>query len=152
MSLALTLSNGGHSTAQSVLQQLKLQQSMHIGKPSTPLVMLWSSTFLNCIRWVHQADVGALNHCLQILIHLHGLGYQQWKKISAGLKKHSKAVNTVLNEYNKQAESLGGPVLDFQQVVEYSFLSEFELLHTSCNDITQQPWAQDRCGCNDDGS
>ena len=47
----------------------------------------------------------------------------------------------VLNEYNKQAECLGRPVLDFQQVVEYSFLSEFKLLHTSCNDITWQPWA-----------
>ena len=32
-------------------------------------------------------------------------------------------------------------MLDFQQVVEYSFLSEFELLHTSRNDITQRPWA-----------
>jgi len=69
------------------------------------------------------------------------LGYKQRKKISAGLKKRSKAVNTVLNEYNKQAECLGRPVLDFQQVVEYSFLSEFELLHTSRNDITQRPWA-----------
>ena len=47
----------------------------------------------------------------------------------------------MLNEYNKQAQCLGRPVLDFQQVVEYSFLSEFELLHTSRNDITQRPWA-----------
>jgi hypothetical protein len=50
-------------------------------------------------------------------------------------------VNTVLNEYNKQAECLGRPVLNFQQVIEYSFLSEFELLHHTHDDITQQPWA-----------
>lgn len=141
MSSALTRSSGGHSTAQSALLQLKLQQNMHIGEPWTPLVTLWSSAFSNCTRWVYRAHVGALNHCLQILIHLHGLGYKQRKKISAGLKKRSKAVNTVLNEYNKQARCLGRPVLDFQQVVEYSFLSEFEFLHTSRNDITQRPWA-----------
>jgi hypothetical protein len=81
------------------------------------------------------------NHCLQILIRLHGLGYKQRKKISEGLKKRSKAVNTLLNEYNEQAKCIGRPVLDFQQVVEYSFLSDFELLHHMCNDITQTPWA-----------
>ena len=80
-------------------------------------------------------------HQLQNLIRLHGLGYKQRKKISAGLKKRSKAVNTLLNEYNKQAECLGRPVLDFQQVIEYSFLSDFELLHHTHNDITQRPWA-----------
>lgn len=48
----------------------------------------------------------------------------------------------VLNEYNKQADHLGWPVLDFQQVIEYSFLSDFELLHHMHSDITQQPWAQ----------
>jgi len=51
-------------------------------------------------------------------------------------------VNTVLNEYNKQAECLGRPTLDFQQVVEYLFLSDFELLHHTHDDITQRPWAQ----------
>jgi hypothetical protein len=47
----------------------------------------------------------------------------------------------VPNEYNKQAEYLGHPVLNFQQVIKYSFLSDFELLHHMHNDITQQPWA-----------
>jgi hypothetical protein len=72
---------------------------------------------------------------------LHGLGYKQQRKISAGLKKHSKAVNTALDEYNEQAKHLGQPVLDFQQVIEYTFLSDFELLHNMHNNITQQPWA-----------
>ena len=79
------------------------------------------------------------NDCFQILIHLHGLGYKQWKKISNGLKKCSKAVNTLLNKYNKQAKCIGHPVLDFQQVVEYLFLSDFELLHHMHDDITQRP-------------
>ena len=78
---------------------------------------------------------------VQILTSFYGLGYKQRKKISAGLKKRSRAVNTVLNEYNKQAKCLGHPVLDFQQVVEYSFLSDFELLRHTHNDITQRPWA-----------
>ena len=50
-------------------------------------------------------------------------------------------MNTVLDEYNRQAECLGRPVLDFQQVIKYSFLSDFELLHCTHNDITQKPWA-----------
>ena len=82
-----------------------------------------------------------LHDYLQALISLHGLGYKQRTKISAGLKRRSKAVNTALNEYNTQAKLLGRPVLDFQQVIEYSFLSDFELLHHSRNDITQRPWA-----------
>ena len=51
-------------------------------------------------------------------------------------------MNKVLDEYNKQAECLGRPVLDFQQVIEYSFLSDFELLHHTHNDITQRRWAE----------
>jgi hypothetical protein len=50
-------------------------------------------------------------------------------------------VNQLLDEYNEQAMSIGRPVLDFQQVVEYSFLSDFELLHHMRDDITQRPWA-----------
>lgn len=76
------------------------------------------------------------------LTSLRGLGYKQRKKISAGLKKRSRTVNTVLTEYNKQAARLGRPELEFQQVVEYTFLSDFELLHHTYNDITQQPWAR----------
>jgi len=75
------------------------------------------------------------------LTSLCGLGYKQRKKISAGLKKRSRTVNTVLTEYNKQAARLGCPELDFQQVVEYTFLSDFELLHHTFHDITQRPWA-----------
>jgi hypothetical protein len=141
MSWALILGNVGHSTAQCVLKHSKLQQNMHIGEPWTALAMLWSNAFLNCTRWVYRAHVGAFNHHLQILTSLHGLGYKQRRKISTALKKRSRAVNTVLNEYNKQAECLGRPVLDFQQVIEYSFLSDFELLHHRHNNITQRPWA-----------
>ena len=50
-------------------------------------------------------------------------------------------MNTVLTEYKKQAAHLGHPELEFQQVVEYTFLSDFKLLHHTYNDITQQPWA-----------
>ena len=124
-----------------VLKHSRLQQSMHISKPWITLVTLWSSVFSNCTRWGYQAHVGALGHLLQILISLHGLGYKQQKKISAGLKKRSRAVNTVLDDYNRQAECLGRPVLDFQQVIKYSFLSDFKLLHHTHNDITQKPWA-----------
>ena len=96
---------------------------------------------MNCTRLVYQEHVGTLIDHLQILIGLYGPGYKQRTKISAALKKRSRAVNMALNEYNKQATCLGRPVLDFQQVIEYSFLSDFELLHHSHNDITQRPWA-----------
>ena len=76
---------------------------------------------------------------LQILTGFCGLGYKQQKKIAAGLKKHSRAVNMALSDYNKQAECLGHPILDFQWVIEYSFLSNFELLHQTHNVISKQP-------------
>lgn len=94
---------------------------------------------------LHKMNLSGTCRCsqplLQVLTSFCGLGYKQRTKISTGLKKRSRAVNTVLNEYNKQAEYLGRPVLDFREVVEYSFLSDFELLHSTGNDITQRPWA-----------
>ena len=104
-----------------------------------------SSAVVQRILELHKMGLPGTCECsqqsLQVLISLHGLGYKQRKKISEGLKKRSKAVNTALNEYNKQADILGRPVLDFQQVIEYTFLSDFELLHHMHDDITQRPWA-----------
>jgi hypothetical protein len=64
-----------------------------------------------------------------------------WK----ALKRRGEAIRTALNRYNKLAAAMNppAPVLDWKDVVNYTFISEFDMLrHTySRSDITQKPWA-----------
>jgi hypothetical protein len=58
------------------------------------------------------------------------------------LQTRSKAIRTALEQYNKAALALGKSELVWEDVVEYTFLSEFDLLHSACReDISQKPWA-----------
>ncbi|KAJ7828514.1 hypothetical protein B0H13DRAFT_1454465, partial [Mycena leptocephala] len=55
----------------------------------------------------------------------------------------SKAIKTAIGKYNAAAEAMmpPKPVLDWEQVVEYAFLADFDLLRESREDIRQEPWA-----------
>ena len=57
-------------------------------------------------------------------------GYCLWKHISQALKKHSSAIQTALDHYNTAALILDPPCpcLKWDEVVEYAFLSDFDLL------------------------
>ncbi|KIJ58076.1 hypothetical protein HYDPIDRAFT_70496, partial [Hydnomerulius pinastri MD-312] len=48
-----------------------------------------------------------------------------------------------LDNYNTAAKALSPPrrTLSFDEVVEYAFLSDFDLLRDACQDVSQQPWA-----------
>ncbi|KAI5986552.1 hypothetical protein EDC04DRAFT_2873517 [Pisolithus marmoratus] len=54
-----------------------------------------------------------------------GTGYKLWKHIAKALQTHSAAIKT----------------LQWEQVVEYAFLADFDLLQYMCEDISQCPWA-----------
>lgn len=56
----------------------------------------------------------------------------------------SQAIKTALAQYNAAAKSLHPPKpeLKWEQVVKYTFLSEFNFLHCACHeDISSKPWA-----------
>ncbi|KIK15115.1 hypothetical protein PISMIDRAFT_16753 [Pisolithus microcarpus 441] len=73
-----------------------------------------------------------------------GTGYKLCKHIAKALKAHSAAIHTSLNQFNTAAHACSPPhpQLTFEEVMEYTFLADFDLLHnTTHEDISQQPWA-----------
>jgi hypothetical protein len=71
------------------------------------------------------------------------IGYSLRKHIANTLKARSVAIRTALDRYNAAALALSPPreVLDWDQVVEYAFLSDFDLLCDAWQDIRKKPWA-----------
>lgn len=66
------------------------------------------------------------------------------KHIAKALQTRSKAVRNALDKYNSSAAALQPPKpqLTWDQVVHYSFVSEFDLLRHACReDISEKPWA-----------
>jgi hypothetical protein len=65
------------------------------------------------------------------------------KHIANALKARSRAIRTALDKYNIAATALVPPrqLLDWEQVVEYAFLSDFDLLRDTRQDIRSRPWA-----------
>ena len=70
-------------------------------------------------------------------------GYALHKHISDALQKCSSAIRTALETYNVAAKALTPPfqTLKWDQVVDYTFLSDFDLLCNACQDIQHHPWA-----------
>lgn len=72
-----------------------------------------------------------------------GTGYKLRKHITKALQTHSVAIKTALNTYNTIAEAMHPPrqMLKWEEVVEYAFLADFDLLRDTRADISQQPWS-----------
>lgn len=66
------------------------------------------------------------------------------KHIASALKARSQAIRTALDKYNAAALSLTPlrPLLDWDEVVTYAFLSDFDLLRDTRQDIRTRPWAK----------
>ena len=73
------------------------------------------------------------------------LGYRLRESIWKGLKVQGKAISTTLDNYNAIASLMDPPstLLEWKQLADYTFVSEFELLKysSSYKDITAEPWA-----------
>jgi hypothetical protein len=65
------------------------------------------------------------------------------KHIAEALQKRSAAIRTALDQYNAAAKALRPPrtTLKWEDVVEYAFLSDFDLLRDTRQDIRQCQWA-----------
>ncbi|KAJ3924949.1 MAG: hypothetical protein NXY57DRAFT_907620, partial [Lentinula lateritia] len=65
------------------------------------------------------------------------------KHLASALKKRSKSIQSAITEYNTVAAKMKPkrqPV-DWEEVVEYAFLSEFDILRNTHEDIRERPWA-----------
>jgi hypothetical protein len=66
------------------------------------------------------------------------------KHIAKALQARSKTVKNTIAKYNEIAESMTPPkpTLNWEEVVEYAFLSDFDLLCEGREDIRGELWAQ----------
>ncbi|KAF7372625.1 hypothetical protein MVEN_00125600 [Mycena venus] len=73
-----------------------------------------------------------------------GTGYKLCKHIVKSLQAWSKAVKTTIARYNEVAEAMmpPKPMLEWEEVIEYTFLADFDLLREGREDIRGEPWAQ----------
>ena len=72
------------------------------------------------------------------------LGYKLRKHIENALKARSKAVRSALQNYNIAAQALvpPRPPLSWDDVVEYVFLADFDLLSDTRTDVRLKLWAK----------
>ncbi|KAG2150789.1 hypothetical protein DEU56DRAFT_728668 [Suillus clintonianus] len=68
--------------------------------------------------------------------------YKLWKQISKAIVKHSGAIRTALDNYNKLtvSQSPRQPTLQYSNVVSCAVLGEFHLLKYSQHKILTKPW------------
>jgi hypothetical protein len=71
-------------------------------------------------------------------------GYKLRKHIAKALSARSQAIRTALDRYNDAAAAMRPKrrLLSWENVVEYAFLADFDLLRDTREDITTKPWAK----------
>ncbi|KAJ7075132.1 hypothetical protein B0H15DRAFT_792282 [Mycena belliarum] len=76
-------------------------------------------------------------------VNLAGTGYKLRKHIAKALQARSKAVKAAIERYNAAADGMTPrkPTLSWEQVVDFAFLSDFDLLREGREDIREEPWA-----------
>ncbi|KAJ7713402.1 hypothetical protein DFH07DRAFT_688765, partial [Mycena maculata] len=111
-------------------------------------------------KWATASKMVAKRQYQRVLDHLQGLiiarmfelakcnmsgtGYKLRKHIAKLLQVRSKAVKAAIARYNEVAEAMTPPkpTLDWEDVIEYAFLADFNLLREGREDIRGEPWAQ----------
>ncbi|KAI6146179.1 hypothetical protein BKA82DRAFT_4330387 [Pisolithus tinctorius] len=70
-------------------------------------------------------------------------GYKMQKHIAKALQVRSSAIRIALEQYNTAACAMDPPhrILKWDEVVEYAFIAEFNLLRDAQQDMSQRPWA-----------
>lgn len=66
------------------------------------------------------------------------------KHIAKAIQTRSQAIRTALEQYNSAASKLSPPrpKLSWNQVVEYAFLADFDLLRDTRQDVSKKEWAK----------
>ncbi|KAF8331785.1 hypothetical protein F5887DRAFT_1063958 [Amanita rubescens] len=68
--------------------------------------------------------------------------YKLQRHIAKSLQSRSHAIKKALDKYNEAAAAHPpAPALTWEQVVDYAFLSDFDLLRDARQDVREKPWA-----------
>ncbi|KAJ3871093.1 hypothetical protein F5051DRAFT_463852 [Lentinula edodes] len=65
------------------------------------------------------------------------------KHIAKAMKTHSKSIQAAIKAYNEAAAALRPPhcIIQWEEVLDLTFLYKFDLLHDSREDIQERQWA-----------
>ncbi|KAJ7840323.1 hypothetical protein B0H14DRAFT_3086877 [Mycena olivaceomarginata] len=71
-------------------------------------------------------------------------GYKMRKHIAKALQARSKAVKNAIDRYNAAAAMLEPPMpnLTWEEVVEYAFLADFDILRDTRAEVRSRPWTR----------
>ncbi|KAJ6450265.1 hypothetical protein C8R45DRAFT_1057216 [Mycena sanguinolenta] len=77
-------------------------------------------------------------------IHQSGTGYKMRRHIAKALQARSKAIRNAIDRYNAVAEDMTPPkpTLSWEEVVNYGFLAEFDILRDTADSIHSRPWTR----------
>ncbi|KAJ3890688.1 hypothetical protein GG344DRAFT_48941, partial [Lentinula edodes] len=83
-------------------------------------------------------EMGRLNSSMLLCI-----GYKMRKHIAKAMKTRSKSIQAAMKAYNEAAAALRPPrrIIQWEEVLDLTFLSEFDLLRDSREDIRERQWA-----------
>ncbi|KAJ7880583.1 hypothetical protein B0H14DRAFT_2566270 [Mycena olivaceomarginata] len=74
-------------------------------------------------------------------MNLSGTGYKMRKHIAKALRARSQAIRNALKRYNAAASALDRRTLSWPEVIDYTFLSEWDLLRDPDSNARLRPWA-----------
>ncbi|KAJ7782095.1 hypothetical protein B0H14DRAFT_3095744 [Mycena olivaceomarginata] len=74
-------------------------------------------------------------------MNLSGTGYKMRKHIAKALQARSQAIRNALKRYNAAASALDRQTLSWPEVIDYTFLSEWDLLRDPDGNARLRPWA-----------
>ncbi|KAJ7456352.1 hypothetical protein B0H11DRAFT_1739295 [Mycena galericulata] len=76
-------------------------------------------------------------------MNMSGTGYKMWRHIAKALQTRSHTIRNALTRYNNAADALQPPRrhLSWDEVVNYTFLSEWDLLRDPEGNADLRPWA-----------
>ncbi|KAF7330728.1 hypothetical protein MSAN_02445400 [Mycena sanguinolenta] len=77
-------------------------------------------------------------------IHQSGTGYKMQKHIAKALQAWSKAIKHAIDRYNSVALDMDPPMptLSWDEVVNYGFLADFDILRDTRDSICSRPWTR----------
>ncbi|KAJ7326440.1 hypothetical protein DFH08DRAFT_916887 [Mycena albidolilacea] len=128
----------------------ELERQLDIADRWTPASPRWESTTVAIKRRKYRLALDALE--LLIVERIFELtkinrsqtGYKMRKHIAKALQARSKAVRNAIDRYNSAASLLDPPMahLTWEQVVEYAFLADFDILRNTRADVQSRPWTR----------
>ncbi|KAF7319714.1 hypothetical protein MKEN_00753100 [Mycena kentingensis (nom. inval.)] len=94
----------------------------------------------------HQEPDGAALHEIRFLeftrMNQSGTGYQLRQHLGKAMQVRSKTIRAALAVYNELAVLLDRPPLEWDEIVNITFLSDFDLLRDSTSNIHNRRWAR----------